>query len=649
MLDLIRRKQKTAVVKLVFWTIIAAFVGTIFLVWGKGRDSDGQPGSVAVTVNGSDIAYQDYQRAYSNLYQLYQNIYRDQFNPALERQLGLKEQAINQLIEQTLLIQEAKSQGMKVSKKELVDSIAEIPSFQENGAFSKNRYLEVLAYQRISVEEFEALQKQQLLAGKVQDQLQQGTAVSDQDIEAEYVNQNEKVNLAFLSLAPALYETRVKIDEEALKSYFEQNREAFRQPESIALSYLVFEPAKYRDQITLSEEELEKYHRRHLDQFDIQEQAKASHVLIKVPADASEETRTKKRELAQKVLDEARAGKDFAELARKYSDDTGSAAKGGELGYFNRGTMVGPFEQSAFNLKPGDISEIVETNFGLHIIKGEGYIEAGVKPLAEVLDQVKQGLREEKAQRLAFEKAMDAYNINRKAGDLAAAAKANELGLKETGLFTRGEPVEGLGAAPEITDLAFTLQQDELSRPIKHAGGVVLFAVKERRESRLPELQEVRVKVEEAYRQAKGKEFAGETAEKILAALKDGASLQELADKHKEKVEETDFFTRSYGAFIPRLGSSEEVSKVAFDLTAEAPVAPQVFEIDGRFVLVTLKERQQADLAQLDDTLKGQLRDSLLARKKDEAVSAKLDELRKNAEITIAPALISALEGNGRK
>jgi peptidyl-prolyl cis-trans isomerase D len=644
MLDLIRKKKKSVIVKVVFWTIIAAFVGTIFLVWGKGSDQGGQGVSVAVTVNETRISFEDYQRAYSNLYRLYQNIYRDQFTPAMEKQLRLRQQALDSLIDETLLLQEAGDEGLDISKKELVDSIAQIPAFQENGVFSKDRYLQVLSYQRLTPEDFETMQQRQLLIEKMGENLQSGIAVTDEDIEQEYRNQNEKVNLSFVKLPPALFENRVKVSEEELRNYFTDHREEFRIPESVALRYLQFEPDRYADQVTFDEEELNKYYRRHLDQFEIEEQVKASHILLRVDESADEAVRAKKRELAEKILKDARAGKDFDKLARTHSDDAGSASQGGDLGYFSRGAMVAPFEKAAFALNPGEISEIVETPFGYHIIKVEEYIEAGVRPLADVLDKVKESLREEKARQLAFEKAMDAYNINRRTGDLESAAAANNLGIKETGSFSRGEPIDGIDNAEEISSVVFTLKEGELHQPVNLPQGIFLFKVKERRESRLPELDEVRSRVEQAFRSEKSKELARQAAEEILAGLKEDKTLKALAGKFGVKAEETDFFTRSYGAFVPRLGSAEDLASAAFTLTEAAPVAEEVFTVDDKFVVARLKEVHPADMSGLDQTKRDEIKGTLLSRKQEEALNSKLRELREASKIVIAPNLQTTFE-----
>ena len=646
MLDLIRKKQKTTIIKFVFWAIIATFVGTIFLVWGKGSDRNGggDP-NLAVQVNGDPISFAQYQNVYRNLYQLYQSIYREQFTPALEKQLRLPQQAYDQVVDQTLLLQEADSRGIKVSKDELVKSIAEIPAFQENGQFTKERYLQVLNYQRLTPDEFEGMQRNQLLGEKVRAQLQEGIAVSDEEITADYRKQNEKVNLAFVRLAPALFESRIKVDDKELQTFFAEHREEFRLPEAISLSYLRFVPSRYAKDVVFEEGDLEKYYRRHLDRFEIQEQVKAAHILIKVDQNSTPEQKAARRKLAEKVLDEAKAGQDFADLARRYSDDPGSAAKGGDLGYFPRGAMVKPFEQAAFNLKPGELSGIVESSFGFHIIKCEGYIEAGIKPLAEVTDAVKEGLRAEKATQLALEKALDAYNINRKGGSIEAAAKANDLEVQTTGFFSRDESIDGLGSVPEISAEAFALAAGELARPVSLADGVILFSVKERRESRLPELAEVRERVVNAYRQARAGDLARKSADSLLADLKEGKSLATLAKKENLKVEETGPFARAYGDFVPRLGNNPEIAAAAFKLSAAEPVAPVVYDLDGHFVVVTLKSREEADMDALDATKRDEIRETLLTRKRNDAVTARLKELREKAEIVIAPALQSELEG----
>ncbi len=648
MLDLVRNKQKSFIIKIAFAIIILSFViGYAMMTAPGGPEPDSGRDAVAV-VNGTAISYTDFQTAYSNLYQLYQNIYQEQFSPALERQLKLVEKAADGLIDQALLLEEAERLGLSVSQQELIDSIAAIQAFQQNGSFSKERYLQVLAYQRLSADEFESMQRRDLLTEKVRQQLQADISVTEDEIEEEFRRNNDEINLEFVKLSPGLFESKVKVTDQDLTAYFEAHREDFRVPERVALRYLQFVPSRYTEEITFEEGELEKYYRRHLDQFDTAEQVKASHILIKVDQNAEQATRDQKRAFADELLGEAKAGKDFAELARTYSDDKASAAKGGDLGLFTRGTMVPDFEQVAFDMEPGEISDLVETPFGFHIIKVDAYREGGIQPLDEVLDQVKAGLREAKAQQYAFEKAMDAFNINRKTGDLQAAAETNDLGLKQTGLFARDEAIDGIGRNDEIIAAAFQLDEQELARPVMTDEGTFLFGLKERKASHIPEFDQVRSQVERSYRKEQGKALAETAARELLAGLEENQDLRQLAEAENYEVEETGFFTSTYSPFVPRIGSSEELATAAFNRSEDVSSLGQVFEVEDNFVVAAVKERKVADMSELDDARKAELRTSLLARKQAEAVQSRVDELKAKATIEISPGLQDMLNQENR-
>ena len=644
MLNLIRTKQKSFIIKVVFWSIIAAFVGTIFLVWGKGS-SGGGGSAAAVTVNGQAIGFNQYETVYNNMRRLYQNIYGSNFTPQVEKKLQLRKQALNAVVEQTLLEQQAKKMGLSVSRKELVSAIAQISAFQVNGVFNRGRYLRVLSYQRMTASQFEAMQKEQMLVQQARTRLEQGVSVNDKDVIEAYRKRNTKVDLAFARFVPSHFESRVKVTDKALQSYFANHGENFRVPEQISLNYLLFDPASYTKTVTFKKNELDQYYRRHLAQFETPEELDAAHILIKVPKDAPPAVVKKKRALAEKILKEARAGKNFAALARRYSQDPGSAAKGGELGYFPRGVMVPSFEKAAFALRPGQISDLVRTPFGFHIIKVEGYHEAGVKPLAKVLKQVKQGLIKEKSTEMAMDAAMRAYSHYRATGDLKAAAKDNHLQIQNTNFFSRGESIDGFGQNSALAESAFALDSGELARPIITSRGVVLFALKKRLPSHLPKLADVRTKVEEAYRKDQAQGLAHQAAQQVLKDLQTGKSFAAALHGLAAKEEQTGLFNRSSGALIPQLGNAGELAKVAFTLTEKKPVAPQVYEIGNDFVVARLIKRQAADMKELTAARKAQFRQALLQQKREEAVNQQIQKLRAKAEIKISPSLENSMEG----
>ncbi len=644
MLDFVRTKQKSVTIKVVFGLIILSFVIGYTMLTAPQDKGAPQAGDVAARVNGEEISYNSFQTAYSNLYNLYQSIYQGNFNATLEKQLNLPKQALQQLVEQALLIQQADKLGISVSSQELIDSIAQYDAFKVDGTFSRDRYLEVLSYQRMTPEQFENSQKRALLTQKVQQALQKDISLSDEELQSAFHEASDAINLNFVWLTPALVENKVEVTEDGLADYFAANQEMFRIPEKVSLRYLQFDPARYENEVpTFSDEDLDRYYRRNLDQFEIKEQVKAAHILLRVAPDADEATVTKREELAEKLLKQLNEGADFAVLAKANSDDKNNAAQGGELGYFGRGMTAPEFEEAAFALRPGQLSKVIRTQFGFHIIKVDEYIEPGVQSLADVIDRVKDGLKAEKSRQLTYEKAMDAYNINRRSGDLDAAAKANDLGVKETGLFAAGDAIDGIGRNDQISEAAFRLQENELARPVQTGDGVFLFAIKERQPSRLPELSEVKVAVEQAYRAAQAETLVQELADQLLTQAIEANNLETAAKKLKLNIEQTGDFNRSYGSFIPRIGNSEELANAAFSLSEEKPVAGKVFNINNRSLVAALKEAKVADFTAVDEATKTQLQSQVLQQKKNKAVNDKLQELLRQAEIEILiPDLMTA-------
>jgi len=644
MLDFVRTKQKSILIKVVFGLIILSFVIGYAMLTSPGDGNDLQAGSTAVTINDQTIPFSDFQSAYGNIYQLYQNVYQEQFTPTLERQLKLVQKALDGLINQTLLLEEARRQNVQVGKQELIDAIAKIPAFQQDGAFSKERYLQILGAQRLTADEFEEMQRRDLLVGKVREAMQSGLTVSDDEIAEEFRNREEKINLEVVRIDPAAFTAQVRVTDEALASFYEPHKEEFRTPEQVSLQFIEFLPQRFADQVTFTDEELETFYRRHLDRFETPEEAQAAHILVRIPEGSDENTRKQKRALAEKLLADAKSGKDFAALAREFSDDKGSAASGGDLGRFGRGAMVPAFEQAVFSLKPGEISNLVETQFGYHIIKLTTHHEARVQPLDDVRDDIKRALKTEKSVQLAFEKAMDAYNINRKGGSLEAAAKSSTLEIRQTGRFARDGAAGPLGRNEELINAAFLLGNGELGRPVKTERGIILFSLVERYPSKIPALAEVKDAVEAAYRKEQAKGLAKAAAERLLTGAKSGGGLAAPARAIGQLVETTGFFSRAYSPFVPKVGTSEELAKAAFALPAMGSVVDKVYEIDGFFVIAALKSREAADMTRLDESQRNQLRQALLERKQGDVVQKRLEELKKTASIVIAPQVQALLD-----
>lgn len=642
MLDLIRKKQKTTVVQVVFWVIIATFIGTIFLVWGKGNEQ-AREYTVAAEVNGTKISFDEFKSTYDSMYNFYRNIYGQNFTPEMERQLRLQEQSINSLIDQTLLLQEGKRLKLKIPKEVLVQSIAAIPAFQVDGVFNKQQYLSVLTFQRIKPELFEQMQEQQLLVQMTRQAIEADVVVSAEDVADEFRRLNEKINLEYVPFVASMFRDQIKLSDEKIDQYYTENQESFRVPEQRSLSFVQLDLNQYRDEIVVDEAEVQRYYERHLTQFEIEEQVAAAHILIMVSPDADDATIAAREALAASVLTKAQTG-DFKKLAQQYSDDKATAVNGGELGFFARGMMDPTFEDAAFALQLGELSGVVKSRFGYHIIKGQGRIEAGYSALAEVEADVKEALIAEKLERLAYEDAMDAYNVNRKAGSLATIAQSLNLPIVETGLFRRAEAIPAIGVNSELTQRTFSTPKGNLITPVRGDAGIYICQVSEIKPTHIPELSIVKASVEVELLNREAVIMAQQQAEVALEKVIAGAPLKSVVPKG-ESVKETGLFSRTLGGFVPTLGNVVGLSDAAFSLTVKDAVAQQLFTANDTFYVVRLKQLQPADPTGLTAEESERLRSSVLTAKRDKLLETKIATLKASADVTIAPTILRSIEG----
>lgn len=641
MLDLIRKKQKTFIVKFVFWVIIAAFIGTIFLVWGRGRDQKDQL-TVAARVNDTKISFDEFRITYNNLYNIYRNLYADAFSPKMEEDLQLTRQSINMLIDQALLLEKAAEMGIKVSKDEVVSAIAGVEAFQVDGSFNRDRYIEVLSYQRMTPENFEEMQRRQMLVNRVRAQIQGQVQVTDTDVVEEFRRNNEKINLEYLAFDPRNFSDKVEIAAAAVENYYAENKEQYRVGEQAALEYVEVSAEKLRDEIEPTDEELERYYQRNLNKFAIDEQVQARHIFIRVPQDASTEVRKKKRAQAQKLLAQI-DGDNFASIAKQKSDDAESAAEGGDLGYFKRNTLDPDFEKAAFSLEVGTVSDVVEGASGFHIIQVTDHVQAGYKPLKQVRSQVTEGFVKEQSVKLAYEKAIDAYNMNRKQGGIVGAAQQLGLSPLKSGLFSRQEPVGGIGDAPELNSKAFSVAEGKMIKPLKVGDKVVLAQVAERKPSYIPELEQVRTRVEEKVRLQAAQEMAQQHAAQALEALQGGATIDDVATE-RATLDETGLFAHNLGGVIPGIGPHNKLTEAAFSLSIKEPLSPEVYQQGNVFYVVKLKQIQPADPSALNQEESDALEAQVRQRKQEKALQEVLDEMRAEADITIAPSILNSMK-----
>jgi peptidyl-prolyl cis-trans isomerase D len=633
MLSYMRENAGSWMIKVLLFGVALSFV-IGFGILPAVRDEEGG-GVVVAEVGERRITRGEWNQAYENLIQVYRRVYQDRFSEEMIKQMRLRETALDNLINTALQLQEARRLGLEVSDEELRDRIRSLPYFQRNGSFSKDLYLRLLQTNRLAPADFERQQRDEMLVEAFQNFVRGTVKVSGEEVWNSYVLENEQVRLEALAVDPKSFEEAVEVEEEALKEYFEANAEGFLTPEKVSVAYVQVLPEPYRDQVQVYTGDIEDYYDTHLEEFSTPEELRMRHILLRVLPGAEESVRKEKTEIMEGLQERIKAGEDFGELAKIYSEDTGSQKAGGDLGYVKRGKLVPEVERAAFALKPGEVSDIVTSSYGLHLIKVEDYRASNVEPLEDVKERIRETLTGEKAWRLARRKAEEAsWDVKEKGRLPEPGAPQGEFVVKETGFFARNDVIPGLGRETSFTQAAFSLDPDRLSEVIRGDKGYYLLQVMEKKAPETPPFEDVRDRVEKRFRQEESNGLAEEKAEEILEAAVSGTPVETLTEQDGIEALDTGFITRLRN-YIPRIGASEEILEKAFQLTEESPWAKEVFEVNGKYYLIRFQERRVAD-REAFLAKKTEIRDQQQARKAQDIYREWLTELRKQQGVKIS-------------
>jgi peptidyl-prolyl cis-trans isomerase D len=566
MLDRMRRHRNWLKwsLGLVVLTFIAFYIPSFLDTTGTSVGASAS--DVVATVNGTDIRGLDFQRRYQNQIQAYQQQYGGSINEQLLRQLGVDQQILQQMVDEQASLAEAERQGIRVSDEELAQQIFSIPALQENGRFiGEQRYEQLLAsqYPPITKGDFEQNLRRSLMIDKLRSAVTDWIAVSDADLEREYLNRNEKVKLQVVALTADKFRDKVTVNDADIASYYDAHKTEYRKGEQRKIHYLLVDRDQLRAKVTVTPQEIESYYNANVQQFQVPDQVRASHILLKT--DGKDEAAVRKQ--AEDILKQAKApGADFAALAKKYSEDDGSKVNGGDLDYFPKGRMVPEFEQAAFSMQPGQISDLVKSQFGFHIIKVVDKKAASTRTLDEVRTQIQGTLTAQRVDQQIADRTRDLDARIKKPSDLDTVGKEAGLVVSETGLFARDEPVPGIGPTPEVTNQAFQMKDGEVSRGLQSPRGPMYITVTGRRDPYVPNLDEVKDRVREDVIKVRAAELSKQKAGEIAAALRSSKDFAAAAKAQGLEAKDTQLITR--GSPIPDVGVNQEIDKVAFTLPA---------------------------------------------------------------------------------
>src|SRR3989442_632261 len=431
-------------------------------------------GDVVATVNGEAIPVERYQRRYQAYLDAYSRVYRDRFSPTLAEQLGLPQQAVNDLVQEAVVVQRARAEGLEVSDEELNAQVQAVPAFADNGRFSLARYQDFLRRRGMSASAFENDVRRELTRMKVETTVKAGIKVSDAELERAFALRREEVRAAWALVETAPLVAAATVSDEEVAEYLKAHPAEFQLPERRRVQYVTLAPKDFRPQ--LPDAEVEKYYTDHAKEFETPQQVHAAHVLVPVPQTGGSEAEDNARTKVADVIRRAKAGEDFVAEARRL----GLTPIETTMSRMERLPMLGgtdPLEEAVFALAIGGVSSPVKTPAGWVVLKSTEAIPAGVPLLTEIRDKVAGAVKRQKAEAVALERA---HKVVAETGtkDLAAAARIAGAQTGETARFSRTKPAERLPGAVQLA--ALQSPAGTVAGPVKSPQGYYVLKVLER-------------------------------------------------------------------------------------------------------------------------------------------------------------------------
>lgn len=432
MFDFVNRKKRVV-------QIIMGLAILPFLFWGveSYRDKGGE-GYVAI-VDGEEIPRREYEQALRDHHERMRATLGANFDSAMLDSFEVKNSVLERLIQQRLLHQEAVNNGFIVLDSQLIKTIRDIPAFLKDNKFSKQQYEGLLRNQGLTPSIFESRVRQELLLQQLLDGYSEnGFAPKAVAERVKYLSEVKR-EISQSQIESEQFFSQMTPEEADINAYYEKHEIDFRLPERVRVEYLVLSMDVAAKNEAVSDEAVNTYFEAHQSEFGQPEERKASHILISIPTDASENEKQIAREKAESILEQVRQNPEqFTEIAKEHSDDPGSATQGGDLGFFGRGVMVKSFEDKIFSMQIGEISDLVETDFGLHVIKLTDIKEEKLSNLEDVREQIENKLKLQMVQSVFGEIVEDFRNVVYEQDEnLQAAAEKFELTIQQSDWITK--------------------------------------------------------------------------------------------------------------------------------------------------------------------------------------------------------------------
>jgi len=633
--DLDRNRWIKITMGVILGLIIISMVVTLIPGLMSGTIGASSPDAVA-TIAGENITVADFQ-------QQFEMVTRNQTIPPMLRGAYAK-QLLDQMIFQHALEYEAGRLGIRVTPEEETQRIKGIlPAAWSGGTWLKDRYAsEVQRATGMSVSEFETYLQNEMLLEKFRELVTDGLSVSQQEIDREFRWRNEKVKIDYVVIKPDDLAASIHPSEAELAAWFSKNSSRYQVPEKRSARYALLDLSKLRAATTISDDTLRAYYNSHIDDYKVENRINVEHILFKTVGKTDAEVAEIRQE-AEDVLKQAKHGANFEDLARKYSEDDGTKAKGGALGWIVEGQTVPEFQQAAFSLPKGTISDLVKTQYGFHIIKVLDRESAHTKSFEEVRDSILQPVLDQKASA----QANDIYNQMAAAirqsdrQSLDDLAKRFHLELGVTAMAGMADPILPLGNSSELHSALFSLHTGELSQPIETDNGYVILTVKDIQSAHPATLAELADRVLADYQKEKSADLASVRASELAKRAQAGEDFDKVAKSLDLAVKTSDSVARA--GSVPDIGSARQISG-AFNMQVGELSAPaQTGSNWFVYRLVSKEAPNPADLA----TQKNDIEQQLLQTKQSAAFeafhTALIDRLKKEGRLTIHADVVNRI------
>ena len=612
----------------VLWMVIAAFIILIFVGWGMGGMSQSGPTELWAARVGDEVITAP---EFYNAFERREQSLKDLLGPQYDRRTFMNPDAVlADLIDQRILRLEAQRMGLRISPPELADAIREVPQFQdEKGEFDPKLYDDALSRARLSPVEFQESVANSLLGQKMEALVQSAVSVPESALREAWLDENQTATVDHVVFPLADYLDQVTVGDAEVKAHFDAHASDFDGGPARQVRWASFDREAYQKPLE-REEEMRAYYQENLaTHYTIgSDQRRARHVLVAVEPLADEAARAAARAEAEEVFAKAVAGADFAELARRHSDDAATVPAGGDLGPFYQGLLDPAVDDAAFTMEVGEVRGPIETPAGFEVIQVTKAAGEVARPFDEVRDLVARGLYAAKASeaaQAALETFQEAYS---KKPDFEAAAKAAGVTPSEPRWVTSGEIVPELGPNPAVTARAFTVDVGGVTEPLAASGGQAVLEVLAKRDASPRTLDEVREQVESAVRQEAARKLARADAEAALASVRSGVELAQAVAPRP--VQQSQGLRR--GQPVGDLGPAPALSAAIF-ATPAGDVGP-IADSDVGPVIFRVTERVEFDQAAFD-AAKPTLRQRLEGQAYVDFRKANLDRLRESYEGSI--------------